>query len=418
MKFGGALLKDAQGTYRVSGLVEEFNCEPLVVVVSAIGKTTNALEQLCDLLTNEGNLQDLFFEIKRSHLALYNDLFPSGNNKLSKDLSALFDKLWEKVNDNYLNRFQAYDSIVSIGEELSSTIFYNFLKERGIAAELINATEIIKTDDNFTDASVNWDKTTQAINDKVLPLLKSGKVVVTQGFIGSNDQRRTTTLGREGSDFTAAILGNVLNASEVTIWKNVPGLMNADPARFDDAIKIDSISYHEAIELAYYGASVIHPKTIQPLKQKGIPLSVRPYYDISLTPTIISDDSTNDSKVSSVIIKDNQVLLSISTKNLSFIGEENLGSIFSMFSKNKIHVNLMQNSAVSFSVAFNYDKLKLESLIKDLENKYQLRYNAGLQLITIRHYSDSLIEKYVNSREIFLIQKSRVTVQVLVGDIG
>jgi aspartate kinase len=414
MKFGGALLKDAHGTNRVAGLVEEFNCEPLVVVVSAIGKTTNALEQLCASLNNEGDGQDLFFEIKRSHLALYNELFPNGNNKLSEAISVLFDKLWEKVNDNYLNRFQAYDSIVSIGEELSSTIFYNFLNENGIEVELINATEIIKTDDNYTDAAINWEETRKAINGIVVPVLKQGKVVVTQGFIGSHDNKFTTTLGREGSDFTAAILGNVLNAHEVTIWKNVPGLMNADPARFDDAEKIDSISYHEAIELAYYGASVIHPKTIQPLKQKGITLSVRPYYDVSLTPTIISDDSTNDSKVSSVIIKDNQVLLSISTKNLSFIGEENLGNIFSIFSKNKIHVNLMQNSAVSFSVAFNYDKFKLESLLNDLGNEYILKYNTGLQLITIRHYSDSLIEKYVNSREIFLIQKSRVTVQVLV----
>ena len=326
----------------------------------------------------------------------------------------MFDELWEALNTRYPNRYESYDSIVSFGEELSSCIIYHYLKSCSISSRLINSKSLIITDSNFTDASVNWDYTTKTINSRVVPVLDNGEVVITQGFTAADMKGRSTTLGREGSDFTAAIYGNILDVDQVTIWKNVPGLMNADPLRFPEAVKIERLSYHEAIELAYYGASVIHPKTIQPLKQKSIPLYVRSYLDTGLKPTSISNCSSNDPLISSIIVKDNQVLLSIGTQNLSFIAEDNLRQIFDAFSKNKIHINLMQNSAVSFSVCFNDDSIKLESLISDLKDTFTLKYNSGLELITVRHYTDKQVDGLVGSRDVYLVQKSRATIQLLV----
>ncbi|HHL57499.1 MAG TPA: aspartate kinase, partial [Bacteroidetes bacterium] len=223
-----------------------------------------------------------------------------------------------------------------------------------------------------------------------------------------------TTLGREGSDFTAAILAYALDAREVTIWKDVPGLMNADPNRFDDCLKLDRISYHEAIELAFYGASVIHPKTIQPLQKKNIPLLVRSFYQPENKPSVISDDNSMDTKIPKIIVKENQVLLSIQSKDLSFIAEDNLTIIFDAFSQHKIHINLMQHSAVSFSICFDYQQSKLEALLQDLKTDFPFKYNTGLQLITVRHYTEDIIKKLLAGKQIFLEQKSRSTLQVLV----
>ncbi len=388
----------------------------MVVVVSALGKTTNALEQLFRLSQDEKGIDMEFFRVKQYHLRLTQDLMPQPSDELSTSLDKLFDELWDALNTKYTDRYEAYDSIVSFGEELSSTIVYHYLVYSGLKAKLISAKNLIVTDSSYTDASINWKYTSKTIASRVVPALEKKEIVITQGFIGADMLGKPTTLGREGSDFTAAVIGNLLNADEVTIWKNVPGLMNADPARFSDAIKLDSISYYEAIELAYFGASVIHPKTIQPLKQKNIPLFVRPYYDSSLSPTSITNDKSNDGSMPGIIVKDDQVLLSISTLNLSFIAEENLKHIFDAFSKNKIHINLMQNSAVSFSVCFNKELTKLEALLSDLEENFKLKYNTGLQLITVRHYNDELVDELIGNKKVYLIQKSRVTVQLLVKD--
>lgn len=404
---------DAQGVVKVGGLIEEYSCEPLVVVVSAIGKTTNALEIICKKLYEGENLENDFFNIKKHHLQIFNDLFPNGNDELSANLSSLFDELWSAINETYSNRYEAYDNIVAYGEELSSCLVFSYLKSRDINSRLLNAKCLILTDSNFTDAAVLWEYTTKTISSRVIPAIENNEVVVTQGFIGADSKGKSTTLGREGSDFTAAIYGNILDADEVTIWKNVPGLMNADPSRFNDAVKIDRLSYYEAIELAYYGASVIHPKTIQPLKEKDIPLFVRSFYNTALSPTTITNDKSNDGKESNIIVKDNQVLLSISTQNLSFIAENNLKQIFETFSKNKLHINMMQNSAVSFSVCFNEDLFKLDAIIDDLKDVFSLKYNTGLQLITVRHYDDGLVDKLIGDSKVYLVQKSRVTVQLL-----
>ncbi len=416
MKFGGGLMDNAPGIKKVTELIEEFSCEPLVVVVSALGKTTNALEKLYQQYLNGEPLEDGFFEIKKKHLSIVTQLFSKVDDDLRNCLDQLFEQLWSSLNAKYSNKYEAYDCIVSFGEELSSCIIYHYLKSINIKTNLVNAKCIIKTDSNFTNASVNWSYTSKTIDSRIVPLLESGKVVITQGFVGADKFGKSTTIGREGSDFTAAIIGNLLNADEVTIWKNVPGLMNADPARFSNAVKIDKLSYHEAIELAYYGASVIHPKTIQPLKQKNIPLFVRPYYNTDLLPTSITNDSSNDSVTSSIIIKDNQVLLSISTKDLSFIAEENLKQIFDVFSRNKTHINMMQNSAVSFSVCFKEDSVKLPGLLSDLQSEFAIKYNKGLILITVRNYTDDIIASLVGNKKVYLEQKSRVTVQLLIRE--
>lgn len=414
MKFGGALMDSASGIDRVINLIKNYGSQSLVVVVSALGKTTNELEKLYQLSVDGKDVKIGFQAMKQYHLGITRDIMTQIPNELSTDFDTLFSELWESLVTKYDDRYEAYDSIVSFGEDLSSCLLYHYLRSHDIKVKLISAKNLIVTDSNFTDASIDWNHTLKTINSRIVPALEKNEIVLTQGFIGADKNGKTTTLGREGSDFTAAILGNLLDANEVTIWKNVPGLMNSDPERFSNSVKLDSLSYHEAIELAYYGASVIHPKTIQPLKQKNIPLYVRPYYDSSLPATSITNDITKDGLHPSIIVKDNQVLLSINTLNLSFIEEENLKNIFDAFSKNKIHVNLMQNSAVSFSVCFNEDLIKLEKLLVDLKEKFILKYNTGLQLITIRHYNDKLIDELIGSKKVYLVQKSRVTVQLLV----
>ncbi len=414
MKFGGALMSDAPGIRMVGEIIKNYCNDPLVVVVSALGKTTNALERLHSTTQANTDVKEDFEDLVRYHTGILKDLNLPDEQHLLNKLDEIFASLYSTLSITFNNRYEAYDSIVSYGEELSSCIVFNYLQSNGIVVSLSDSKKTIITDENFTDASVNWESTSRYINAEIAPEIESGRVVITQGFTGGSLAGKPTTLGREGSDFTAAIFANVLNADEVTIWKNVPGLMNADPARFNDAVKIDNISYHEAIELAYYGASVIHPKTIQPLKQKKIPLFVRSYQDLDMKPTTISDNSGGDGLVPGIIVKDNQVLLSVSTRNLSFIAEENLKQIFDAFSRNKIHINMMQNSAVSFSVCFNEDSVKMQSLISDLRDIFILKYNTGLQLLTVRHYNDSLIDKLVGSSEVLLVQKSRVTVQILV----
>lgn len=414
-KFGGALMKDADGIRKVAAIIEEYSCEQLVVVVSALGKSTNALENLVSLALegNEKKLQNDYFQLKSNHISIINELFENGENTIA-DVEELFRDLWDKLNENYSDYYFAYDQIVGCGEKFSSTIVTNYLQEKNINVKNLDAGKVIFTDSNYTDAAINWAYTTKAIESLIPTCLSNNLVVLTQGFIAANEKGNSTTLGREGSDFTAAILANVLNADEVTIWKDVPGLMNADPNRFENSVKLNKISYYEAIELAFYGASVIHPKTIQPLKEKNIPLNVRSFKNPASKPSIISNDTSEDELMHKVIVKDNQVLLSITSKNLDFISEDKLTIIFRVFSKNKIHINLMQNSAVSFSVCFNNNTTKLKSLLNDLQDSFALKYNTDLQLITIRHYNETLVDEHTSGKKVFLEQKSRTTVQLLV----
>lgn len=414
-KFGGALMKDADGIRRVSLLIKPFANDQLIVVVSALGKTTNDLEEILQLSSDKKNreLDNALSKLKQKHIHIINQLF--SNNYISRtNFLTLFDELVQELKQNTRDRYFSYDRIVSYGEKFSTLILNEFFKHEKLPCRPIDARVVISTDDNYTSAKVDWEKTSENVRAFVLPILNTGEFVLTEGFIGSDSTGNTTTLGREGSDFTAAILANILDASEVSIWKDVPGLMNADPNCFGDSIKLDHISYHEAIELAFYGASVIHPKTIQPLQQKNIPLYVRSFPEPDVHPSIISNNTSMDDKIHKIIIKDKQVLLSINSKDLSFIAEDHLTNIFKTFSRHKIHINLIQHSAVSFSVCFDSDKNKLEAMLNDLKNDFLLKYNDGLQLITIRHYSEKIINKLIKNKEVFLEQKSRSTLQVLV----
>lgn len=415
-KFGGALMKDAEGVRRVASLIDKYRNEKLVVVVSALGKTTNSLENLLKFhfANNQQETEKAFLKIRLFHFEMAESLIHDARNSIFDKLDNAFVSLNEELKNAGKDKHVTYDQVVCFGELLSSLIVDAFLKKSGIPGHLVDAHSLIVTNSNFTAAKVDWPSTEKTIKARLVPILENNEIVLTQGFIGADKKGVFTTLGREGSDFTAAILANILDASEVSIWKDVPGLMNADPNRFENTIKLNKISYREAIELAFYGASVVHPKTIQPVQQKNIPLKVRSFYAPESDPTIIQKEATEDDKIHKVIVKDKQVLLSIASRDLSFVAEENLMQIFNAFSRFKIHINLMQHSAVSFSVCFTEDEDKLEGLLQELKSSFALKYNQGLTLITIRHYNSKLIDVHVAGKKVYLEQRSRNTIRLLV----
>ncbi len=416
-KFGGALMKEADGFRKIADIVRKHHNQPLIVVVSAMGKTTNALEELIrlTLAKKHQESEELFVTIRRQHFEMAEALFDNAKNGVFDRLDELFILLLNELKDPPKSRYAFYDQVVCFGELLSSALVNAFLIQSGLPVHLVDAHTLLVTNSNYTSASINWKLSQKTIESRISPLLEQGKIVLTQGFIGADLKGMFTTLGREGSDFTAAVLANILDGAEVSIWKDVPGLMNADPKRFSDTIKLNHISYHEAIELAFYGASVVHPKTIQPVQHKNIPLKVRSFYQPDTQPTVISEENREDDLVPKIIVKPDQLLLSIGSRDLAFIAEEHLKAIFDAFSKHKIHVNLMQHSAVSFSVCFNEDMDKLEALKNMLQKDFTVKYNRGLTLITIRHYSEELAEKMIQGKKVYLEQKSRTTMQVLVS---
>lgn len=413
-KFGGALLNDAKSIERMVSIVEEYKCEPLIIVVSAIGKTTNALENLLSLAINNNNsLASEYFALKRFHTNLILSLPIANHSKLMAEVEELFKNLWDALNQPYDNYSFAYDKIVSFGEQISGKIITGRLSAKKLIVEELPAQHIVSTDSNFTEANVDWKKTTANIKTNLVPLLHDGKIVLTQGFIGSNTQGNVTTLGREGSDYTAAIIGTTLLADEIVIWKDVPGLMSADPKLFKNVVKLNNISYHEAIELAFYGASIIHPKTIQPLQNKGLTLQVRSFWEPHATPSLISNNTSEDDKIPKIIVKQNQTLLSFSSRNMDFIQETSLFRIFKSFSRHKIHINLMQNSAISFSACFNQNEKKQKAVINELSDMFFIKYNSGLTLLTFRYYNNEILKQYTNNKKVLLEQKNRTTAQFL-----
>ena len=414
-KFGGALLKDVRGMRNMASIVEEFKCEPLVVVVSAIGKTTNTLENLLHLsrLGQQDTLQEAYLSLKNAHIQLVRSLELQDESMLIHQVEDDFYNLWQALEKLPKDTFSAYDSVVSFGELFSVHIAAHLFGEKNLPVKLTDARTLIVTDENFTSASVNWSYTQKTIEARVKPELHRGNIVLTQGFIAAGHKGLVTTLGREGSDFSAAVFAYVLQAEVVCVWKDVPGLMNCDPRIFSDAVKLDHVSYNEAIELAFYGASVIHPKTLQPLRKRNIPLKVCAFYAPETLPTLIDASEENDADVPKIILKEHQTLLSISSRDLSFMAEENLKTVFSTFSKHKVHINLMQNSAVSFSVCFDENREKLEAVLQSLKQEFILKYNEGLQLLTIRHDNGKLLQKLTQGKQIYLSQKNRTTLQVL-----
>jgi aspartate kinase len=416
-KFGGALLNDANGVKRMYQIVSNYRKPPFVIVVSALGKTTNALENILFSLENNdvSKANFLLEQLKTKHFTIVDTLFDGMNkNSIFSMLDRCFDRLKNSLENLPDDIFRAYDTVVSFGERLATTVIGEYLRANGIKAKNIDSSAVIITDSNFTSASIDWDNTCKSVNENISPLLEKGYTVIVQGFTGADRQGRPTTLGREGSDFTAAVISKCLNVNELTIWKDVPGFMNCDPKIFDDAVQLMNLSYHEAIELAFYGASVVHPKTIQPLQSSNIILKIRDFYDLKREPTIISNSIAGDSTIPKIIVKKNQCLLSISSKTLSFIAEENIKDIFDIFGKHKVHVNMMQNSAVSFSVCFDKNDEKLQMLLNSLSKLFTVKYNSGLTLYTIKNAGDKMFQHFTAGKTVYLLQESRNTLRFLV----
>lgn len=415
-KFGGASVKDAGGVRNLAKIILNSKQNNLLIVISAMGKMTNKLEELTNAYLNgQEDVQQIFEEVKSFHFDILHDLFPDQQHAVYNDIVNSFvevDWLLEEEPDDAADYI--YDQIVSIGEIVSTKIAAAFLKESGCNVKWVDARNFIHTDNTYREGQVNWEKTEQEIQKNLIPILENS-IAVTQGFIGSTSENFTTTLGRDGSDYSAAIFASCLNASAVTIWKDVPGVLNADPKWFDETERIPQLSYHDAIELAYYGATIIHPKTIKPIQNKNIPLFVRSFLQPDAEGTDITG-ANNHLPVPSFIFKINQALISIFPKDFSFIIEENLSDIFSLFHKHKVKVNTMLNSAISFSVSFDHDAKKLEALIADLSVHYKVKYNTGLELVTIRYYNQQTIDRVTVNKNILLEVKSRYTCQIVMRD--
>ena len=431
-KFGGASVKDADAVRNLTNIVKQHKDEDIMLVVSAMGKTTNMLEKvLANFREHNGDLGfDALTEVIDYHEKIILDLFDNKqDHPIIESVSNLFIELYEKLAQPDLDYDYQYDQTVCYGELISTTIIQEYLNHCDVPARWLDARKYVMTDMNFRAANPDWDETRlkiQKLNDEHI----RGIVCITQGFIGgTTDGKHSTTLGREGSDFTAAIFANCLDAKEVTIWKDVDGLLNADPKRFADTVKIPHISYSEAIELAFYGATIIHPKTIKPLQNKGITLKVQSFLHPEYEPSIIDNScyqeenpqlSTLNSQLSTpnYIVKDNQTLVSLSPRDFSFMNEHNLQIIFATCDELHLHANMMQTSALMLSLCFDHNDQKLHALIAELADQFTIKYNTGLQLFTIRHYSDSTPteEAFLKGKRIYVKQSSRSTLQYVLGE--
>ncbi|MBL4863199.1 MAG: aspartate kinase [Crocinitomicaceae bacterium] len=417
-KFGGASVKDADAVRNVASIISLFNGEKLGIVVSAMGKTTNAMEAIVKALWDrqEDEFKQLVEERRNFHLEIMHALFKDESLPIYVEVELLFRELVSKYNASIYENFDCeYDQIVSLGEILSTKIIAAYLQNNGFSAGWADARELILTNHNFREAEVNWKHTEERFQKLFIPRYKDTEILITQGFIGSHD-KLTTTLGREGSDFTAGIIAFCCNAKSVTIWKDVPGMLNADPKWFDNTVKLDRISFREAIELSYYGASVIHPKTIKPLQNKEIPLYVKSFVEPHAEGTVIQTCMKSDHLVPSFIFKMNQVLFSFSPRDFSFIVERNLSDIFARLSKANAKINLMQNSALKFSILLDEEKVNIQDILDLFEESYHVQFNAGLELITIRHYDQATIERLTEHKDILLQQKTRETARLIVKE--
>ena len=416
-KFGGASVKDAEGVKNILQVLSNFENDQLIIVLSAMGKTTNGLEAVVQsYFKNDGNTIIHLKKVGDFHFALIDELFASETEDIKYEIDTLLDRLKNKLAKPSSNNFDfEYDQIVSYGEIFCTSIVAHYFNKCNKDTILWDARELISTNNNYREGIVNWEKTTDNIQSKLKGIQKDYfPLVVTQGFIGSTADNQTTTLGREGSDYSAAIFANATNAESVTIWKDVAGMLNADPKYFSAAIKLDKISYQEAIELAYYGATVIHPKTLKPLQSKLIPLYVKSFINPLAAGTVIQEDASNDALMPSYIFKVNQILLSIKPRDFSFIVEENLSHIFNLFAQSKVKINIMQNSALNFSVCADMDEFRIPKLVDALKEEYEILYNTNCELLTIRHYNDSILKELTLGKEVLLTQLSRSTARVVV----
>ncbi|MBK5213147.1 MAG: aspartate kinase [Flavobacteriaceae bacterium] len=415
-KFGGASTKDAESVKNTASVIVQSGEKDLVIVVSAMGKITNLLEKVVEEYLNENSTKDNEYvsEFKEYHLKILNGLFKNTNHSAYKNVAELFEKMasFLKVNKSKNHAF-VYDQVVSFGEMVSSTIVSEYLSEIGIKNSFLDVRKCIKTDANYRDANVDWEATQKKITKKV----SANGITITQGFLGSETTNNfTTTLGREGSDYTAAIFAYCLNAESVTIWKDVSGVLNADPRYFSQTILLNHISYREAIELAFYGASVIHPKTLQPLQRKEIPLFVKSFLNPTAPGTCVGKGITLDPTTSCFILKKKLVLISLSSLDFSFMVEDNIGDVFKWLHKYKMKVELIQNSAISFSVCANDKFNNLEPLLAKLREKFSVKWNENVTLYTIRHFNPAEVKALAENKNVLLKQETQETVQLVIKE--
>ncbi|HTF04379.1 MAG TPA: aspartate kinase [Bacteroidia bacterium] len=416
-KFGGASVKDEDGVRNLAKIAASFSNEKLIVVISAMGKTTNALERLANAFYyGKENAEEVLKEIREYHLGILQKLFPDASHPVHTDIHNTLVELDWAIEDAPTHSYDCeYDQIVSVGEILSTKIVAAFLKESGINCVWKDVRDYVKTDNTYREAKVDWELTQQLVQEEFVPCFEQVNMVITQGFLGVTSENFTTTLGREGSDYTAAILAYCTDAQSLTIWKDVPGVLNADPKWFDDTRLIPQMTYQDAIELTYYGATVIHPKTIKPLQNKNIPLFVRSFVHPDEEGTKIHDIQT-PLPIPCFIFKVDQVLISISPRDFSFIVEENMSNIFSTFSKHRVKINTMQNSAISFSLCVDNDPQRLPALIEELGKQYRVLYNDQMELVTIRYYDQATLDRVTVGKSILLEVKSRYTAQLVIKD--
>ena len=416
-KFGGASVKDADSVRNLKSIIEREDRDNLLIVISAMGKTTSIIEKTLKLFRdNDGHLEiTALRELMCYHEDIMTDLF-NGNTQhpVFDTVANIFIDLFCNLQETGFQYDYQYDQTVSFGEVLSTTIISAFLNDNGIKNTILDARDYIITDHNFRSANIDWDESRlriQKLNNE-----HNGELLITQGFIASSTKPVvTTTLGREGSDYSAAIFANLLDAKEMTVWKDVDGIRNADPKRFPSSEKIPHLSYSEATELTFYGASVLHPKTTKPLQNKNIPLKVRSFIDASLPPTIIDSCEEFIHYAPSFIVKDNQMLVTIRPRDFSFMNEQNLGILFGMLNELNIHANMIQTSALNLSICIDENLAKLNQLIDSLEQSFLIKYNIWLKLFTISHYTEGIERQFIQGRKIFIEQRSRSTLQLVLG---
>lgn len=414
-KFGGASVNSVERIQNLPAIIREYENQQLLVVVSAMGKTTNALEKVVEAFYAGQQQQclQLFETIKQTHITTAKYLLVTHFNACMEQLNNFFTEVEWLLHDKPVRHFDYYyDQVVCIGELMSTAIVSAYLNEAGIANKLIDVRDIIRTDDNFRDANIDWAFTQNNVNNTLLPVFDSTNIIVTQGFIGSTDENESTTLGREGSDYTAAVFANMLNAKNQTIWKDVQGVMNADPKAFPEAQYISELNYDEVIEMAYYGAQVIHPKTIKPLQNKGIPLHVKCFLEPSSPGTVIHNKGLAHLPPI-IVVKEDQALLHLRTQDFSFVGEKPVSELYQMLAEIRIKPNLIQTGAVSIMLCLDDKPEKIEQLALAASSEFEVAVEKGLTLLTIRHYTNELLQKMTLGKTVLLRQQSPEIVQVL-----
>lgn len=415
-KFGGASVKDAAGIRNVTAIIKSYLADKPLIIVSASGKTTNALEDVVNAFykkTGEANTH--LEKVRQYHNDILDELFPKGH-VVYDDINDIFAELDWVLEENPANDpyDYIYDQVVSLGELMSSRILAAYFNQEGIPTTWLDVRDVMMTDTTYREANVRWEETEKRMNN-VVPALREKGLVVTQGFIGITPENTTTTLGREGSDFTAAIFSWALNADSMTIWKDVPGVLNADPRLFENAVKIDHLSYEEAIEMTYYGAQVIHPKTMRPLQNRNIPLYVKSFINPDGAGSVVDGNTSGKTYPPVIVVKKKQALMEISSNDFFFINEEKLSEIFDIFTKHRIKVNMMQNTAMKFLTCVDNNADRVAAALEALNTNFHVTLRENLELLTVRHYSNEMLDYLKFGKTVLLEEKIPGTVQIVVS---